>query len=216
MSSRVQTLSTSLLVCTETHFPDIKLIYEEWDTVQAQRDFEATPEFKVFMTKFESLIQPVPVPLFFLYFDRSTISFITAGLGTTEVATFYNPSTTYLSKLRGFLERLDQSKPDGYIESAAGLSYEDDLEKEGGTKGKGKAVVLLIRWESRDAQKRFAQAEEWKDFLAEYFKLVKEEGGDTKMVSKSTMFDIDQTNISRSLQTFKPSSLASPTTRRLS
>jgi heme-degrading monooxygenase HmoA len=77
----------------------------------------------------------------------------------TEIATFYHsgdPTDSYLDEAVSAAEGMD--KVEGFLGAAMGISYEE-LEKDG---HKGKASVLVVGWQSKEAHMAFRETDGFK------------------------------------------------------
>lgn len=95
-----------------------------------------------------------------------------------EFASFFDTTPELFSNVPKFLEAV--GIPDGCFGGAYGQSVESDVVKHADGSAKGKAVVLCIGWESKDAHMRFRET----DVFAKNIGLLSEGAGAAEMVSE--------------------------------
>ncbi|KAK3067256.1 hypothetical protein LTR53_015975 [Teratosphaeriaceae sp. CCFEE 6253] len=130
-----------------------------WDDIKNHQDFIKTDTYGPFLNRFLSLVDG-DVSMMHADFKPEGALLKAFSAPATEIATFYfdgEPPADYLEnvgKLGPVLEGVD-----GFLGSAVGITHET-LEKEG---VKGKAAVLAVGWQSKEAHMAFRDTQEFKD-----------------------------------------------------
>jgi len=132
---------------------------QDWDTRQSHADFEASSEYPPFMKAFGKIIAGGAQ---LIHVDFQPASALTKALSApvTEIATFYHngaPSDSYVEDALKIEPVL--AKADGYLGAALGVTYEE-VEREG---VKGKAAVLVVGWQSKEAHMAFRETESFRE-----------------------------------------------------
>lgn len=103
-------------------------------------------------------------PTIFCHCDfkpEGSLSKVLSAPVTEAVTVFFDdgPTDSYVQGVQKFMSMVDGEKPDGYLASAYGVTYEE-LEKDG---AKGKAVILTIGWQSIDHHMKYRETESFKN-----------------------------------------------------
>lgn len=122
----------------------------------------AAEEYKPFLNRFLTIANGKPT---MVHADLKPEGDLSRALSApvTEVATFYfggQAPPDYLEGVLKFRDILNKEQSDGFLGAAAGVTHEDDVEREG---VKGKAAVLLIGWESVDKHMAFRESSTFKE-----------------------------------------------------
>jgi len=142
--------------------PNTTILFIDWDSVSAHQKFTDSPAYGPFAQKLSSLMeafhlhhfQPTPFP-----------PSIHVRASCTEVATFYNTSPQFVSNVRKFIQTIE-GKAEGYLGSSFGgvveeISKHTDADKE--CTEKGKAVMLVIGWGSKEVHMKFRESSLFKE-----------------------------------------------------
>jgi hypothetical protein len=78
-----------------------------------------------------------------------------------EFATFYGVDDKFMSRTEKFLASIGSVDVDGYLENTFGPVIEEIAKDDGS--GKGKAIVVLIGWESKEKHMAFRETQTFKD-----------------------------------------------------
>jgi len=136
--------------------------------------FINSPQYGPFKQKVGTLIEDIAIRHFIPSpFPPS----IPSRAPCTEVATFYNVTTEFASRVQAFVEAVEEGKPDGYLGFSHGPVVEEIAKMEGDTKGN--AHVLLMGWESKEKHMAFRETTLFKENIP----LLREGHGGVNMVS---------------------------------
>lgn len=100
------------------------------------------------------------------HFEFSSSGFISAtSAPVTELATFYldSKSSSFESNARKFEEAVEGGSVEGYLGSSSGWSVEEVEHEKLGAGSKGKAYMLAIGWQSKEAHMAFRETETFKN-----------------------------------------------------
>ncbi|KAI9053686.1 hypothetical protein LZ554_002639 [Drepanopeziza brunnea f. sp. 'monogermtubi'] len=134
--------------------PNQLMLFIDWDSRDAHLKFVATPGYTPFKNRLGTIMEGVHLHhVAFSPFPPS----ILGRAPVIEFATFFGTSDVFLSHVEKFMGAA--GKPEGYHGSVYGPSVEDDVGKHADGGDKGKAVVLLIGWDSVEAHTKFRETE---------------------------------------------------------
>jgi len=142
----------------ELEDPSTLQLLIDWDSLESHLKFIDSPAYGPFVSTLGSLLSSPP----YLHHFQPT-PFPPSILGSApvvEMATFYGTGPHFLSNVEKFTDTLKGKAP-GYIGLAYGPVVEE-IEKTKG-EGKGKAVVVCIGWESKEAHLKFRDSEDFKE-----------------------------------------------------
>lgn len=152
----------------------------DWDSHDAQKKFTTIPAHDSMVQKLRTLAEGIHVHhALFTHFPPS----IADTSPVTEFATFYNAENGFKENAKKFIDRtMEVMRDNGGLGSVLGETIEGDVVKHvdqrKGVEG-GKAVVLLIGWESKEAHMRFRETGVFKENVA----LLREKCSGAEMVS---------------------------------
>jgi hypothetical protein len=155
-------------------------LYLDWDARESHFKFMNSPEYGPFLEQLSTLIS-APLHLHHI----TTKPFPPTILGRApviEFATFYNIEPGFLSNVEKFVKVVEEVKGEGYLGVAYGETMEDVKKHADQGKGDvkdGKAVVLLIGWESKELHMKFRETDTFKENIH----YLREKQGGVEMVS---------------------------------
>ncbi|KAK4951951.1 hypothetical protein LTR10_009871 [Elasticomyces elasticus] len=144
---------------TRMEDPTMLELVLDWDTVKHHQTFMASDIYGPFMNRLNSICEGNVSGMHIDFVPAGGLS-KTLSAPATEIATFYfdgEPEADYtdnVAKLDKALQGID-----GYLGYTIGITHET-LEKED---VKGKAAVLTIGWQSREAHMAFRETQAYKD-----------------------------------------------------
>ncbi|KAK3642310.1 hypothetical protein LTR56_010887 [Elasticomyces elasticus] len=144
---------------TRMEDPTMLELVLDWDTVKHHQTFMASDIYGPFMNRLNSICEGNVSGMHIDFVPAGGLS-KTLSAPATEIATFYfdgEPESDYtdnVAKLDKALQGID-----GYLGYTIGITHET-LEKED---VKGKAAVLTIGWQSREAHMAFRETQAYKD-----------------------------------------------------
>ena len=131
----------------------------DWDSVQAHKDFIASPEYGPFTKNFMTILDG-GVSLHHAHFDPHPPAAALSRAPITERMTFYfagdmseSDMNSWDKNLKKLIKVLEDHAGEGYKGASAGWIVEE-LEHES-IEGKAKAVTGVIGWESIEAHMEF-------------------------------------------------------------
>jgi len=152
-----------------------KLIATDWTSLDEHSDFINSPIYKPFVEKLKGIAEDI---YFYHMKSKPFPPSILTKAPCVEVATLYNAHEGLGDNVEKFKSAMDEGMPEGYYGSAFGEVVEDVVRpKEGAVKGR--ALVLLLGWESKEAHIKFRDTELFKKNIG----LLREKNGGAEMVS---------------------------------
>ncbi|KAK5126296.1 hypothetical protein LTR85_010532 [Meristemomyces frigidus] len=142
--------------------PTVFHLMVNWETKKHHDDFAASDIYGPFFDRFKSLLDGNPIMFCHADFKPNGSLSKTFSAPVTEMAVFYfegGPPDDYLEGVDKLSKLLDEQKPEGFLSSSAGITYEE-VEKDG---IKGKAAVVTIGWQSVDQHMAFRNTQLFKD-----------------------------------------------------
>ncbi|KAK4897530.1 hypothetical protein LTR27_004674 [Elasticomyces elasticus] len=144
---------------TRMEDPTMLELVLDWDTLKHHQTFMASDIYGPFMNRLNSICDGNVSGMHIDFVPAGGLS-KTLSAPATEIATFYfdgEPESDYTDNVA----KLDQALQgiDGYLGYTIGITHET-LEKED---VKGKAAVLTIGWQSREAHMAFRETQAYKD-----------------------------------------------------
>ncbi|KAI9745167.1 MAG: hypothetical protein M1818_001445 [Claussenomyces sp. TS43310] len=144
-----------------------------WDSIESHEGFMKSPQYGPFVTAIGT-ISSTPPSLFHIRAEPfPPIIFGTAPV--VEMATLYEAQASCLDNVKQFVQNT-KDKMEGGLGSVIGSVVEEIQAKEGA--GTGKAVLLCLGWESREAHMKFRET----DCFKENINLLREGNGGIVMV----------------------------------
>ncbi|KAK4553379.1 hypothetical protein LTR86_009436 [Recurvomyces mirabilis] len=131
-----------------------------WDKYDSHMNFTKTNTYGPFLSKFLKIVDGEPSMMHADFQPEGAINKAFAA-PATEIATFYfdgEPPSNYLEDVEK-CAKIIEKEADGFLGAAVGITYET-LEKEG---VKGKAAVLAVGWQSKEAHMAFRETQCFKD-----------------------------------------------------
>jgi len=154
------------------------VISVDWDSKESHIKFAQSPAYEPFKENLSVLMTAV-------HFHHVAFSPFPPKIVTRapviEFATFLDTKPHFLSNIEKFMKGI--GTPDECYGSAWGDSVETDVGKHSDGSVKGKATVLLIGWESKEAHMRFRET----DVFEKNIGLLREGMGGVEMVSLGWM-----------------------------
>ena len=137
----------------------------DWDSKNKHEAFIKSDEYEPFLNKFRNIMADAP-NLVHVDFEDQACRKAALSAPVTEVATFYfdDGPPEFSKASEGVKKALDNCQNETKFKIRGyGYGYtHEELEKEG-VKGKGKAAVLLIGWESLDDHMDLRKTESFKN-----------------------------------------------------
>ncbi|KAG4426563.1 hypothetical protein IFR04_000445 [Cadophora malorum] len=134
--------------------PDVLMWFIDWDSKESHIKFAQSPAYEPFKENLSALMTAV-------HFHHVAFSPFPPKIVTRapviEFATFLDTKPHFLSNVEKFMKGI--GTPDECYGSAWGDSVETDVGKHSDGSVKGKATVLLIGWESKEAHMRFRESD---------------------------------------------------------
>lgn len=154
----------------------------DWDTIDLHKDFTHSPIYASFSSTLSSLV--ARAPLLYHFYPTPFPPAVLGSAPVVEIVTFYNTEEHFVKNVERFIE---SCAPDmkGCVGHAFGGVVEEIEKAEG--EGKGKAVVLCVGWESKEAHMEFRETETFKENVH----LLREGMGGAEMVSRAFTLIVD-------------------------
>ncbi|KAL1301659.1 hypothetical protein AAFC00_005879 [Neodothiora populina] len=151
----------------EVESPDVAQLIVNWESLEAHQKFMKVPAYQPMVEKLTALMDG-GLSMTHFDFPSSAAQAIPLSAPVTEMATFYvnfEDKASYQSIIEKFSSSISEFKPVGFLGVASGWSLED-VEHEGLGAGKqGKAILLILGWQSVDAHKAYNETDHFKDAI---------------------------------------------------
>ncbi|TVY85473.1 hypothetical protein LSUE1_G000171 [Lachnellula suecica] len=136
--------------------PSVLHLLIDWESLDAHNAFNASPAHDPFVKN----IMPLLAGLHIHHFRPSTSpsALITAS-PIIEFATFYDTTDVFKSNLKKFFSTIDEAHVGGGYEGNLYGEVVEEIAKGGAKEGQGKAMRLLVGWQSREDHLKFRETE---------------------------------------------------------
>jgi heme-degrading monooxygenase HmoA len=135
---------------------------EAWNERKEHEDFIASSAYGPFLEKFLSITEGGPSIMRHVDFKPDGALATVFSAPVTEFATFYfddEPPADYVETVANKMGDVLREGAEGYLGHAVGVTHEV-VEHEG---VKGKAAVLAVGWQSKDAHMAYRETQSFKD-----------------------------------------------------
>jgi len=143
--------------------PDVTIWFINWESLASHHKFAESAIYKPFRGAIGNIITSSHLN----HFEPTSFPpTVVTHAPVIEFVTFFDIEPHFFENLKKFIEAIDPAKPEGYYGYSIGPVLEEivrhtDVGKEG--VAKGKAAVLLVGWETKEAHLAFRATQPYKD-----------------------------------------------------
>ncbi|GAB7351373.1 hypothetical protein MBLNU459_g2055t1 [Dothideomycetes sp. NU459] len=151
----------------ELESPDTMQLFVNWDTIDSHMAFMKKPQYGPMLQDLGTILAGAPAPYHFEFTSPKGLKAATSA-PVTEVATFYleSKSSSFESNIAKFEKAIGDGSVEGFLGTSSGWGAEDVEHDKLGAGNKGKALVLVVGWQSKDAHMAYRETEHFKNNVA--------------------------------------------------